>query len=90
MTTEIAILEPTEIILPKFALPNPAEIRKLFAVDEKAVSAACKESESIDATTKDGYALAVRHRANFRTTRVGIDKKRVELKADSLEYGRTE
>ena len=76
------------VVLPQLVIPELATIRQLFAVDEKKLEAVRAECADVDATTKEGYPLAVKHRATFRTTRVGIESKRVELKADSLEYGR--
>ena len=41
-----------------------------------------------DANTKDGYEHARKGIAECRSLRVAVEKKRKELKADALEYGR--
>jgi chromosome segregation ATPase len=67
---------------------EPDAIIKQFGVDTTGLDKAKSEYAGIDAATSDGYKLAVRGRALFRDTRVGIEKRRKELKADALAYGR--
>jgi hypothetical protein len=43
---------------------------------------------SADVNTTDGYKLAIKGRAIFRDTRLAIEAKRKELKADALAYGK--
>jgi hypothetical protein len=44
--------------------------------------------ESVDATTKEGMAVAVKHRAVFRAIRTDAEKARVQRKAPILEISR--
>jgi len=65
-----------------------AKIVTEFQVDTAAIEAAKLRYSEVDPTTKEGYALAIEGRALFRDTRIGIDKRRKELKADALAYGK--
>ena len=47
-----------------------------------------KWSQVPDVTQKEGYALCEAACKELRTVRVAVEKRRKELKADALEYGR--
>lgn len=65
-----------------------ALVAGLYAITAADVEARRAEFAAITCTTPDGYEdcrLAIAH---CRTTRVAIEERRKELKADSLEFGR--
>ena len=71
---------------PNISVLAESKIAEQFAVDTAAIESAKARYSTVDATTKDGYALAIEGRALFRDTRIGIDKRRKELNADANAY----
>lgn len=60
----------------------------VYPVSEREIEEAKARYAALQADTKEGYEeirLAIAH---LRTTRTSIEKRRVELKADALDYGR--
>jgi colicin import membrane protein len=59
-----------------------------YEVTEAAIEAKRAEYAALEATTPQGYEAVRLAIADARTTRVAIEKRRVELKAGALEFGR--
>jgi colicin import membrane protein len=59
-----------------------------YDVTDAAIEATRAKYAALEATTPQGYEEVRLAIAEVRTTRVAIEKRRVELKADALEYGR--
>ena len=59
-----------------------------YDVDEAVLAATRERCETLTADTPKGYEEVRVAIAALRETRTGIEKKRVELKADALDYGR--
>ena len=59
-----------------------------YDVSEAAIATMKARCVSLSASTPKGYEEVRLAIADLRTTRVGIEKRRVELKADALAYGR--
>lgn len=60
----------------------------VYPISEREIADAAARFAGLTADTKDGYEevrVAIGH---LRTTRSAIEKRRVELKADALDYGR--
>jgi len=60
----------------------------IYSVTEAHIGELRDKYAALDATTATGYEEVRQAIALVRTTRVAIEKRRVELKADALEYGR--
>lgn len=59
-----------------------------YNVTEAAIAAIAEKCAPLSADTSQGYEEVRLAIANIRETRVAIEKRRVELKADALAYGR--
>lgn len=59
-----------------------------YDIDEAVLAATRERCETLTADTPKGYEEVRVAIAALRETRTGIEKKRVELKADALDYGR--
>lgn len=66
------------------AIVHPVE----YPVSEKEIAAARAKYGAITFDTPEGYEEGRIALANLRTARTSIEKRRVELKADALAYGR--
>jgi len=75
-----------QVSAPNISVLAESKIAEQFAVDTAAIESAKARYSTVDANTKDGYALAIEGRALFRDTRIGIDKRRKELNADANAY----
>ena len=60
----------------------------VYPVSENEIQEARDRFAGLEATTKEGYEEVRLAIASLRTTRGAIEKRRVELKADALDYGR--
>lgn len=59
-----------------------------YDVNEAAIAAIAEKCAPLTADTRQGYEEVRLAIAHIRSTRVSIEKRRVELKADALAYGR--
>src|SRR3954464_5397436 len=59
-----------------------------FGVSTAEIDAVRERYAALEATTSAGYEEVRQAIAVVRTTRVNIEKRRVELKAEALAYGR--
>ncbi len=90
-TSPLQMAEEFRAAWPQVAAPNmsvlaESKIAEQFAVDAAAIESAKVRYSTVDAATKEGYALAIEGRALFRDTRIAIDKRRKELNADANAY----
>lgn len=69
-------------------VPFTAETAISFGVTDTEIDAVRERYAALDATTSAGYEEVRQAIAVVRTTRVNIEKRRVELKAEALAYGR--
>lgn len=68
-------------------LEEPVQLVK-YSVSDEAIAELREELSGLQAGTKDGYEAIRGGIAKLRTFRTEIEKRRVELKADALEWGR--
>lgn len=59
-----------------------------FAVTNEAIRALAKKLTGLKADTPNGYQLVKNGIADVRDLRVGVEKKRKELKEDAIRYGK--
>lgn len=60
----------------------------MYSIQDSEIARMRSEMGGLTADTREGYEEVRKSIATCRTTRTAIEKKRVELKADALEYGR--
>lgn len=59
-----------------------------YNVTNSAIAELQKKYTDLKASDKEGYKIVTQALSEVRTLRTGVEKKRKEYKADSLEYGR--
>lgn len=59
-----------------------------YPVAEQEIAEAGRKYAALSAATPDGYEAVIKAIAHMRTTRTSIEKRRVALKSNALEYGR--
>jgi chromosome segregation ATPase len=74
----------TMLIAEKSGGPPPVR----YGVTREEIEARRAQYEAIQCTTRDGYESCRVAIAHCRDTRVAVEKRRKELKAESLDYGR--
>lgn len=67
-------------------VPEAPIVKYEVSVDQ--IRAWGEQYAGLEATTREGYEAVRGAIATLRTTRVGVERRRVELKASALEYGR--